>query len=225
MTEELTSKILAVKGTKGGSGKTTITVNIAITIAVLDYRVALVDLDPEKGVTAILNSRRQNLEKSPQVDIYQADSPVELQRIMDRLQDEYDFIVFDTPGLDDGLTNAAMRYCDLIVCPFQASRLDLLTARKVDNGLAKLKEKNPDVKTRAIINRLTTHHQKRPKKIRNVEEWFEGWENLTLMNSYISNRDAFMDSLDDDLGVIEYTDEKAASEIKEVIKEILGLMG
>lgn len=224
MTIQQICKILAVKGVKGGVGKTTFTTNVAITFSVLKYRTALIDLDPELGVFKLLDSRRLNNEAAPQVDNYQVNSPFELQKLMDRLQDEYEVIIFDTPGLDDGLTNAALRYCDLVICPFQASLLDLETARKVDNSLTKLKASNPDVEIRAIINRLTTHHSKRPKKIKQVQDSFEGWDNLKLMKSYLSNRDAFMDSLDDDQGVIEYTDMKAAEEIKDVFTEIIGIL-
>lgn len=55
-------KIIAIASEKGGSGKTTSTMNIAARLADLNYRVLMVDLDPQGDLTTHAGYRPQELE-------------------------------------------------------------------------------------------------------------------------------------------------------------------
>ena len=84
-------RILAIANQKGGVGKTTTTVNLGASLAVLGYRVLVVDLDPQGNATTGLGINSRNLEHSI-----------------------YDVILHDVP-LDDCVEPSSLR--NLYVAP------------------------------------------------------------------------------------------------------------
>ena len=69
-------RVLAIANQKGGVGKTTTTVNLGASLAVLGYRVLIVDLDPQGNATTGLGINSRNLESSI-YDVLLHDTPLE----------------------------------------------------------------------------------------------------------------------------------------------------
>ena len=69
-------RVLAVANQKGGVGKTTTTVNLGAALAELDYRVLVVDLDPQGNATTGLGIDPRNFEMS-MYDVIMRDAPME----------------------------------------------------------------------------------------------------------------------------------------------------
>jgi chromosome partitioning protein len=69
-------RILAIANQKGGVGKTTTTVNLGASLAVLGFRVLVVDLDPQGNATTGLGINSRNLEASI-YDVILHDVPLE----------------------------------------------------------------------------------------------------------------------------------------------------
>ena len=69
-------RVLAIANQKGGVGKTTTTVNLGASLAVLGYRVLVIDLDPQGNATTGLGINSRNLESSI-YDVILHDTPLE----------------------------------------------------------------------------------------------------------------------------------------------------
>lgn len=57
-------KVIAIANQKGGVGKTTSAVNIASSLAAMEYPTALIDLDPQANSTSALGVNQRELDKS-----------------------------------------------------------------------------------------------------------------------------------------------------------------
>jgi cellulose biosynthesis protein BcsQ len=69
-------RVIAIANQKGGVGKTTTTVNLGAALAELDYRVLVIDLDPQGNATTGLGVDARNFELS-MYDVIMRDQPLE----------------------------------------------------------------------------------------------------------------------------------------------------
>lgn len=117
---------------KGGTGKSTTAVHTAIALAASGHSVAALDLDSrQRTMTRYLENRdatMRRLEKDlPQAAYEVLDEQNEegLLAAVQRLSEQADVIVVDTPGRDDPLARAAILMADTLVTPMNDSFVDL----------------------------------------------------------------------------------------------------
>lgn len=135
--------IIVFGNEKGGSGKSTSAMHVAIGLLRLGYKVASIDLDARQGTLTrymanrfdYIASSRQELPSPVHMPIEKAVSNLLtdqekqdrefLGMALEELRPNFDFIVIDTPGSDTYLSRLAHSHADTLVTPMNDSFIDL----------------------------------------------------------------------------------------------------
>ncbi len=124
---------------KGGTGKSTTAVHVAIALAYQGARVAAIDLDPRQRTlhryleNRAETQRRRDIElPSASFAVFQGSSVSELDALTAELGAGHDFVLFDTPGRDDEFARYAATTADTLVTPLNDSFVDFDLIGQVD---------------------------------------------------------------------------------------------
>ena len=124
---------------KGGTGKSTTAVHVAIALAYQGARVAAIDLDARQcTMHRYFENRAETMRRrgitlpTATFEVYDGTSADELDAIAARLGENHDFLVFDTPGRDDPLARHVATQADTLVTPLNDSFVDFDLIGQVD---------------------------------------------------------------------------------------------
>jgi chromosome partitioning protein len=144
-------KTLAVIGQKGGSGKTTTALGLAVASTLAGRAVAVIDLDPQ-GTAANWSDRRGN--ESPAVVSCQVSR---LAQVLEAAAKQgAELAIIDTPGKSTDTAIAAAKAADFVLLPIQPQLFDIETLGSVKDILTLAG--NPPAAV--IVNRASTQGQR-----------------------------------------------------------------
>ena len=131
---------------KGGTGKSTTAVHVAVALAYQGARVAALDLDPRQRTMFRYLENRTETERRRGIKLPGARSGVftgetieELDRLAEELGEGCDFLIFDTPGRDDVFARHVATGADTLVTPLNDSFVDFDLIGQVDAESFKVK--------------------------------------------------------------------------------------
>lgn len=116
-------KVITIAQQKGGSGKTTLAVNLGVMLARAGHSVAFLDTDPQGSLgrwfmTRNDAGRTENME-------FSTASAWGVGYEVGKLRDMADFVIIDTPPKADSDLRPALRAADLVLVPVASSHVDL----------------------------------------------------------------------------------------------------
>lgn len=114
-------KIIALFSQKGGSGKTTLTVHLAVAAQQAGLKVAVFDLDPQESAVAWYRTRGQN---SIPVTLSIPDSQI-TRAIDGALHDGFDLVLIDSPPHSSPVAARIVAAADLVLVPVRPSPMDV----------------------------------------------------------------------------------------------------
>lgn len=124
------TRIIATGNLKGGTGRTTVAVNVASALAARGHRVLLMDLDPQGGASSWGRAGRLPVEVVH-------DPPASLHRPggwpgrLAGLPRDFELVILDLPALAHAQLASALLVANLLLVPLTPSALDVDATREV----------------------------------------------------------------------------------------------
>jgi len=198
---------------KGGSGKTTLSINLARAIELDGNEVVVVDTDPQKTAKTWAGSRSEGY-GLPVRHVSESGADTLEERIR-RLSDDADLAVIDGAAKIEGATGAAVRASHVVLIPVQPTPADTWGARSVVEVVKETNTTAAIVITRQIVGTNL------------AAEVADGLRRfgLPVFDSRMSQRVAFAESMFDGKTVLDLSGaDKAKSEIQGIATELAQLL-
>lgn len=129
-------KAIAFVTQKGGSGKSTLCISLAVAAHEAGRSVCILEMDRQATVTDWAEHRRSDTPEVAQIDATQLDD------IMARLRaSDFDYVFIDTPGVDSPGSLAAIRAADLCLIPCRPTPADLRAFKPTLAAIYRLEKK------------------------------------------------------------------------------------
>ncbi|WP_346293796.1 ParA family partition ATPase [Sphaerothrix gracilis] len=148
----MTAKIITIANQKGGSGKTTVSMQLAGTIAKRGYKVLVVDADPQGTATRWAASADDELPFPASVVGLSAASE-KVHREVKKFIGDYEFILIDCPpAADSPVPQSALLIADLVLVPVIPSPLDMWAAVGIKQVIFNVSDLNEALQARIVLN-------------------------------------------------------------------------
>jgi chromosome partitioning protein len=148
----MTAKIIAVVNQKGGSGKTTISMQLAGALARRGNKILVVDADPQGTATRwAASAEDQTPFPASVVGLSAANNKVH--REVKKFVDDYGCIIIDCPpAADSPVPQSALLIADLALVPLIPSPLDIWAAVGIRQVITNVSDINESLKARLVMN-------------------------------------------------------------------------
>ena len=146
-------KVISFTNQKGGSGKTTLSANLAVLWSNSGYKVAVIDADAQNSLTYWLEARKKYYgENDIGITSYNFDVR-NLKEEIKQIKSKYNFIIIDSPPSITFNTIQIIKASDRVFVPVQPSPLDLMATVPFLN-LVKQEKKNPIIFLNRVMPRV-----------------------------------------------------------------------
>ncbi|MBD1147539.1 ParA family protein [Pelagibacterales bacterium SAG-MED31] len=206
------SKVITIAQQKGGTGKTTLAVNLALSfIKFHNFKVAIIDTDPQGSLGKwymIRNDKgysNKNLTfKTASLWGAQYESKI--------LKETNDVIIIDTPPKIESDARPAIEAADLVLIPLAPSHVDFWATEAIIEIAKKAKRK--------ILTQINRANH-RSKLIQDTYDYIKSI-NVLSTNTLLGHRQIFVSSMGEGRTVVEKQRKgKAIEEIKAITNKII----
>jgi chromosome partitioning protein len=121
---------------KGGSGKSTLCISLAIAAQEAGHSVCILEMDRQATISDWAEHRTRDSPEVAQIEATQLEGIIEQLR-----QTAYDYVFIDTPGVDSPGTLSAIRAADLCVIPCRPTPADLRAFKPTLAAVYRLEKK------------------------------------------------------------------------------------
>lgn len=206
--------VLGIASTKGGSGKTTLAINLARAIQLKGYDVQVIDTDPQRTAVQWGNLQPDGYQL-PVRHVEDALTAVSLHSRLMLLEEEADVSVIDGSPKSDGTTEAVVQASHAVLIPVQPTPADIWAARSVVEAIHRTGTPAGLVISRQIVgtnlaNRLAGDLRDR---------------DLPVFENRVSQRVAYAETMMEGITVMDRPQaNKAREEVEGIAGELIGLL-
>lgn len=208
--------ILVVGNTKGGVGKTTLAVNIAIALALSGRDLLLVDGDEQGTALTFTQLRTERLGEAGYTAV--ALTGAALRSQVRQLASKYDDIIIDVGGRDTGSLRAALTVADTLLVPVQPRSFDVWALDQVSALVAEAREINEGLRAVVVLNGADAQGADNKAAL----EMIGDIEGIEVLPTSIVRRKAFPNAAAEGRAILEQSprDPKAIDELTALIAAI-----
>lgn len=205
--------IIAVGNVKGGVGKTTLAVNLAIFLARSGRDILLIDGDEQQTAMAFTELRNTTLNgKAGYTAVALQGAALRTQ--VRQLTPKYDDIVIDVGGRDTGSLRAALTVADTVLIPVQPRSFDLWGVDQTADLVKEAREINDHLRAVTVLNAADPQGRDNDDAAAALRDI----EGLEYAPTAIVRRKAFPNAAASGLSVLEHDDAKAIEEFSRLTK-------
>lgn len=203
--------IISLLNQKGGSGKTTLAINLAFALAEMGAKVLLVDSDPQGSARDWASVRAE-----PSLfTLVGIDRPI-LHQEVPKLAESYEYTIIDGAPRVTDLTRSAILASDRVLIPVQPSPLDVWASAEIVTLINEARIYKPSLVCNFIINRKVTNSLIGKDVIEALAKY-----EIPILETHITQRVIFADAFSQGNTVCEYDPKSGASkEIYSLRKEV-----
>jgi chromosome partitioning protein len=203
--------IITVSNEKGGTGKSTVSMHLAVTLMQEKFKVAVIDMDGRQGTLSRYVENRINFAKqnninliipqlvtiTPRVNSNEYDNHIsEINMLVEEISKTYDAIIIDTPGAKNYLFETAHKLADTLITPLSDSLIDLNVLTELDNQTPEKHKaghyaqfvweikKHLAMKGKPMLNWIVVGNKISPLNSRNKTLFFEKLENISKLYGF-----------------------------------------
>ena len=208
--------IISVINLKGGVGKTTIAVNLAVAFAHRGKKVCIIDTDKEQ-LSAVKWSGQRDDDK-PTVSVITVGE--KLVREVQTHAKNFDIVVLDgSPQLGE-LANNTLIVSDLVIVPVANSVLEFWSMDNFADRFKQAKQLKEGVGGNIIGLCVFNRYNDKQNLSKEMKEALKQFPEFEPMDTTIADRVAYKEAMMQGLGVVEYKDPKAKKEVEDLANEV-----
>lgn len=216
--------IITIGSHKGGTGKSTLAVNLAAIYQRAGHRVIVIEADPSVSTSSTWAARREEHDDLAPVTVLRKTDRLNV--TLEGLERAYDLVLVDTAGKDSVELRTAALVSDVLVIPTNADNPDLDSTSEFLARMDEARIINPTLKMLVVITRAPTHAKSKHREAA-IAALEENPEEFALADAVIFSRRIYPDALKEGRGVVEQRarTEQASDEMQALASEILDYAG
>ena len=209
--------IVTVGNTKGGVGKTTLALNVAIARALSGRDVWFVDGDRQGTGQIALTIRAEN-DIQPAISCAQYSDGATLRQQVKQMGSKFEDIVIDVGGRDSTAMRAALTLTDVLIVPFAPRSMDVWALSDMSHLVEEARGIRGDFPVYAVLNNADISGSDNAEAIEAIADY----SYLKYLDSPVKRRKSIATSAGKGMSVLEFTprDTKACEEIQALMHMI-----
>ncbi|EPL8679534.1 division plane positioning ATPase MipZ [Klebsiella michiganensis] len=210
--------ITIIGSNKGGGGKSTTAINVAVGLALRNHDVCLVDADKQRSAAQWMAEREESGMHTTGLTLIEKRG--DISQTLLSLADKFAHIIVDVSGQNSPELISGATVADVIIAPHQSSQFDLNTMIELNQQVSRIRMVNPELKVLVYQSMGSTHPRVSVKEREAFLSYIAELPELTALESVGFFRNVYRDVIPEGLSVLESSNQTAKAEINALLDEV-----